>query len=66
MSQYHFFFFQGHGLTLQHFRYNEECGVLEELEPIDQNLRYDFNFQQTVILPKEHLVLPVSLPSIQK
>lgn len=50
----------GRGLTLQHFRYNTECGVLEELEPIDQNLRYDFNYQQTTILPKERLVLPVS------
>ena len=31
----------GHGLVLQHFRRNEECGVLEELEPVDINLKYD-------------------------
>ena len=30
---------------LQHFRPNEECGLLEELEPIDSNLKYDFNYQ---------------------
>ena len=35
----------GHGLVLQHFRRNEECGVLEEFEPIDINLKYDFNYQ---------------------
>lgn len=35
----------GHGLRLQHFRKNEECGVVEELETIDENLRYDFNYQ---------------------
>ena len=50
----------GRGLIVQHYRYNEECGVLEELEPIDQNMRYDFDYQQTTVLPKEHLVLPVS------
>ena len=50
----------GRGLTLQHFRMNSECGALEELEPIDQNLNYDFNFQQFTHLPKEHVVLPVS------
>ena len=51
--------FIGHGLTVQHFRMNPECGRLEELPPIDQNLQYDFNFQQTVHLPTEHTVLPV-------
>ena len=35
----------GHGLRLQHFRKNEECNVTEELEIIDENLRYDFNYQ---------------------
>ena len=49
----------GHGLTLQHFRMNPECGRLEELPPIDQNLQYDFNYQQTVHLPAERTVLPV-------
>ncbi len=37
-----------------------ECNVLEELEPIDFNLNYDFNFQQFTQLQKPHLVLPVS------
>jgi hypothetical protein len=36
----------GRGLNLQHLRYNSECGVYEELEPIERNLRYDFNYQQ--------------------
>ena len=35
----------GYGLNVQHFRKNEECGVTEELEPIDTNMQYDFNFQ---------------------
>ena len=52
-------FNSGRGLVIQHFRHNPECGGLEELEPIDQNLNYDFNFQQFVHLPKEHVVLPV-------
>lgn len=51
----------GHGLTFQHFRKNEECGVLEELEPIDQNFNYDFNFQQYNHLARERVVLPVSM-----
>ena len=51
--------FIGHGLTVQHFRMNSECGRLEELPPIDQNLQYDFDYQQTVHLPAERTVLPV-------
>ena len=35
---------------LQHFRWNEECGVLEELEPVDINLKYDFNYQVSVVV----------------
>ena len=35
---------------LQHFRRNEECGVLEELEPVDINLKYDFNYQVSVVV----------------
>ncbi len=35
--------------------------MLKELEPIDQNLNYDFNFQQFTLQPREHLVLPVSI-----
>ena len=35
---------------LQHFRRNEECGVLEELEPVDINQKYDFNYQVSVVV----------------
>jgi hypothetical protein len=38
--------------------------VLEELEPIDENRRYDFNYQQFAYLNKEVQVLPVSTFSI--
>ncbi|CAI8042477.1 DBH-like monooxygenase protein 1 homolog [Geodia barretti] len=48
----------GHGLTLQHIRYNSECDVYEELEPIDNNLQYDFNFQQINHLRQEVTVKP--------
>lgn len=51
----------GHGLLVQHFRENAECGVLEELEPIDENERYDFNYQQFTYLNKEVKILPVSI-----
>ena len=39
------YFKLGHGLRVQHFRQNEECGVTEELVMIDENLRYDFDYQ---------------------
>ena len=55
----------GHGLLVQHFRENEQCGVLEELEPIDENRRYDFNYQQFTYLNKEVQVLPVSISSVE-
>ena len=55
----HFVILIGHGLKVQHFRMNSECGVLEELPPIDVNLQYDFDYQQTVHLPAERTVLPV-------
>lgn len=35
----------GSGLVLQHYTPNEECAATEELEPVDKNLQYDFNFQ---------------------
>ena len=38
-------FHAGHGLVLQHFRETEECGGVEELEPIEINRKYDFNYQ---------------------
>ena len=50
----------GSGMTLQHIRYNSECDVYEELEPIERNLRYDFNFQQINHLPREIIIKPVS------
>ena len=37
--------FLGYGLTVHHLRQNEQCGLLEELPPIDSNLKYDFNYQ---------------------
>ena len=49
----------GHGLVVRHFR-ESECGLLEELEPIDENRRYDFNYQQVTLLPKPVKVLPVN------
>ena len=52
--------YAGHGLVVRHFRLNEECGVLEELEPIDENRKYDFNYQQATLLPREVQILPVS------
>ena len=43
----------GVGLTLHHLRRTESCdNELEELKPLDQNLQYDFNFQQTNHLPE--------------
>ena len=51
--------FIGRGLILRHLRWNPECEVMEELAPIDQNLRYDFDYQQTTHLPKEVTILPV-------
>ena len=54
----------GSGLLVQHFRENKECGVLEEMEPIDENRRYDFNYQQFTYLNKEVQVLPVSISSV--
>ena len=53
-------YISGNGLTLQHIRYNSECDVYEELEPIERNLGYDFNFQQINHLPREVIVKPVS------
>ena len=35
----------GYGLTVHHITNNEQCGAIEELEPVDQNLNYDFDYQ---------------------
>ena len=48
-------------MILEHYRYNTDCDVWEELEPLDQNLNYDFNYQQNIHLPQERVVLPVSI-----
>ena len=45
---------------LKILRRTQECGGgLQELKPIDQNLQYDFNYQQFTYLPQEIKVLPV-------
>ena len=48
----------GHGLVVKHFR-ETECGQREELKPIDENRRYDFDYQQFTILPQTKTVFPV-------
>lgn len=49
-------FYAGKGLVIQHIRRNAECGATEELEPVDKDLQYDFNYQQFNHLPqKVHL-----------
>lgn len=52
--------FLGHGLVVRHLRETTGCGGLEELQPIDENRKYDFNYQQVNILPRTVEVLPVS------
>ena len=54
------FHWPGVGITLRHMRWNSTCGTYQELPPIDQNLQYDFNFQQFTMLPYSVTVLPVS------
>ena len=54
------FHLSGYGMTLQHIRYNSECGVYEELEPIDNNMKYDFDYQQFTHLRHEVLIKPVN------
>ncbi|KAL5491375.1 hypothetical protein EMCRGX_G016654 [Ephydatia muelleri] len=51
----------GVGITLRHMRWNKTCGAYQELPPIDQNLQYDFNFQQFTTLPYSVTVLPGDL-----
>lgn len=54
----------GHGVIVQHFRENNHCEVLEELAPIVENRKYDFNYQQYSYLNKEVQILPVSISSV--
>ncbi len=51
--------FIGVALIVHHLRQSVSCGGYEELAPIDQNLQYDFNFQEAVFLPDTINVLPV-------
>ena len=51
----------GRGLTFKLLRRTEQCDGLEEMKPIDQNLQYDFNYQQFTYLPEEVTVYPVSI-----
>lgn len=53
---------KGTGLTLHHIRTNQQCNLEEELEPVEQNLQYDFNYQQYNFLPKIINVQPVRMP----
>ncbi len=55
-------YFAGFALILHHLRPDSSCGNgYRELEPIDQNLRYDFNFQQANYLTRVVNVQPVSI-----
>ena len=54
--------FLGTKVELLHLRRTEQCRdgeQIEELKPIDKNLQYDFNFQQTIHID-EVIVKPVS------
>ncbi|KAL5500620.1 hypothetical protein EMCRGX_G012211 [Ephydatia muelleri] len=48
----------GRAVTFRHLRMNSSCGGLQELPPVDQNLQYDFDFQQTNVLTSPVNVLP--------
>ena len=61
LTMYYIYHPSGHGLSLQHIRYNSDCAVYEELETIDENLKYDFDYQQFTHLRHEVLVKQVSL-----
>ena len=52
-------FFTGSGLTMKVIRTNQQCSRSEELKPVDQNLQYDFNFQQFTHFEDEFPILPV-------
>lgn len=58
----HVIFIIGVSLILRHLRPDPSCGNgYRELKPLDQNLEYDFNFQEIKALPQTVKVLPVSL-----
>ena len=51
----------GSGLELSLLRQNNSLGdnCFEEVQVIDRNLNYDFDYQQFVYLPREVIVMPV-------
>ena len=54
--------YKGAGVTLRHYRANTtECSGTQEMKPIEQNLQYDFNYQQSTVLPNPIKVMPVRL-----
>ena len=54
--------FTGFALVVRHLRPDGSCGNgYRELKPIDQNLQYDFNFQQVNHLTEEVNLKPVSI-----
>ncbi|KAL5460037.1 hypothetical protein EMCRGX_G033450 [Ephydatia muelleri] len=48
----------GRAVTLRHLRMNSSCSGLQELPPVDKNIQYDFNFQQTNLLTSPVNVMP--------
>lgn len=52
----------GTSLVLQHYRFNRECNVLEELAPVDMNLHYHTDYQVSMIFVTHHEinVCPIS------
>ena len=39
-------------MTVKHYRQAADCDAVEELEPIDENQSYDFDFQQITHLKR--------------
>ena len=50
---------KGIGVSLSVIRESSN-GKYEEVDVIEKNLNYDFNYQQVTHLPKEITVMPVS------
>ena len=65
LSILYVYVYKGAGVTLRHYRANTtECSGTQELEPIEQNLQYDFNYQQSTVLPNPIKVMPVRLHGV--
>ena len=41
---------------MKHYRNTSQCTAVEELEPVDQNLNYDFDFQVKLAILGIHLI----------